>query len=190
MKFSQIEKEHLLKAWVAISFAFTVLNTDLFSINFVIFFLISLFTVGIGFLLHEIAHKLVAQKYGCWAEFRADDRMLLFAVLSSFLGFIFIAPGAVIIHGHVTNKKNGHISLAGPMTNIILSLIFLVLLIYFPIGILKIAFNYGFRINAYIAMFNLIPFMNFDGVKILRWSKPIYSLTALFSLLLVILPVA
>jgi len=192
MKFSQIEKEHLLKSWVAISFAFAVLNTSIFSQSFLIFFVISLLTVGLGFLLHELAHKLVAQKYGCWAEFRADDRMLIFAIIGAmFFGFVFAAPGAVLIRGHVTKKKNGIISLAGPLTNIILAFVYLALIIFLlPTGIISIIARYGFQINAFIALFNMLPFMNFDGAKILRWNKIVYIGTAIVAGLLVILPIS
>jgi len=44
-----------------------------FNISFIIALFISLFTLGIGFLLHELAHKFVAQRYGCFAEFRSFD---------------------------------------------------------------------------------------------------------------------
>ena len=192
MKFSQIEKEHLLKSWVAISFAFAVLNTSIFSQAFIVFFIISSLTVGLGFLLHELAHKLVAQRYGCWAEFRADDRMLIFAIIGAmFFGFVFAAPGAVWIRGHVTKKKNGIISLAGPVTNIILAIVFLMLkLVLLPTGIISLVLNYGLQINAFIALFNLLPFMNFDGAKILRWNKIVYTITAVVAGVLVILPVS
>ena len=108
MRFSDIEKQHLMKAWIAVSLAFAILMGNIFSAEFIIYFVISLVTVGLGFLLHEMAHKFVAQRYGCWAEFRADDRMLMFAVLSAFLGFVFAAPGAVFIHGFVSREKNGN----------------------------------------------------------------------------------
>ena len=190
MTFSQIEKNHLLKAWLALSFAFAVLYSSVFSPGFMIYFIMALLTVGLGFLLHEIAHKYVAQRYGCWAEFRADDKMLMFTVISAFLGFVFAAPGAVYIQGHVTVKKNGKISLAGPVTNIVLALLFLSLLLYLPsLGLLTIAFNYGYKINGFIALFNMLPFMNFDGVKILRWNKIIYVITLIFAGLLVLLPI-
>lgn len=191
MKFSQIEKQHLLKAWIAISFAFSVLFSSIFSPSFIIFFFISLLTVGLGFLLHEMAHKFVAQRYGCWAEFRADDRMLIFAVIGAlFFGFVFAAPGAVFISGRVTNEKNGKISVAGPVTNIILALFFLSGMILLPFeGIILTTFNYGFRINSFIALFNMIPIMNFDGAKVLRWSKAIYFITVISAGLLVVLPI-
>ena len=97
-------------------------------------FLISLFTAGIGFLLHELAHKFVAQYYGCEAEFRSMDQMLYFAVgLSLFVGILFAAPGAVMIAGGVTRKENGIISVAGPLTNYVLAGIFYLISTVAPI---------------------------------------------------------
>src|SRR3989338_10946175 len=122
---SQAELLDIAKAWVAISlaFAFVYANVTLFSRasgifsqRFLMVFGISLITAGIGFLFHELAHKLVAQRYGCVAEFRSFDQMLYLAVGLAFLvGFIFAAPGAVMISGMITRKENGIISLAGPL---------------------------------------------------------------------------
>ena len=39
-----------------------------------------LIAVGPAFLLHEIGHKIVAKRHGCWAEFRADPKGLRFGV--------------------------------------------------------------------------------------------------------------
>ena len=189
MKFSEIEKQHLLKAWIVLSFAFAVLYSSIISTEFILYFIMSLLTVGLGFLLHELAHKYVAQKYGCWAEFRADDRMLMFTVISAFLGFLFAAPGAVFIHGNVTTERNGKISVAGPLTNIVLSLIFLGMMILQLPGIIGTALLFGYRINAFIALFNMIPIMNFDGKKIIKWNKIIYFSTVIVSAVLVFLPV-
>ena len=175
MRFSGQEKQDLLKAWIAISLAFAILRGGILSYIFLAYFIISLLTVGIGFLLHELAHKFVALHFRCRAEFRADDRMLVFAVVSSFLGFVFAAPGAVMIQGNVTAEKNGKISLAGPAANLALAVIFLAgfLLVQKP-GIIPGVLYEGFHINSLIALFNMLPFMNFDGAKILRWNKAIY----------------
>ena len=182
MKFSEIEKHHLLKAWIAVSLAFSIMMSDIFSLSFIFYFVISLFTVGLGVLLHEIGHKLVAQRYGCFAEFRADDRMLLFAVFSAFFGFVFAAPGAVFIYGHVTKEKSGKISLAGPSANILLAAAFLSLgFLFRASSVLSSVFSYGFEINSFIALFNMIPFMNFDGAKIWRWSRAAYIAAAVIS---------
>jgi len=172
--FSRIEIKDLLKAWVAISIAFSIAYGFSSLSGFTVMLLISAFTVGIGFLSHELAHKFVAQHYGYWSEFRADNKMLIFAILMSFFGFIFAAPGAVITIGHADRTKDGKISLAGPLTNLTVALIFL--------GISKMTMNpisviasYGFSINTWLALFNMIPFSVFDGSKIFRWNRVVWA---------------
>lgn len=177
---SSKEIKDLLVAWLFISVAFAIartIDTDLgfLSIGFTIMIAISAVTVGLGFLFHEMAHKIVAQKYHCWAEFRMDLQMLVLAVLMSFLGFIFIAPGAVMIYGHITEKQNGKISMAGPLTNIIITIILLPLLFLNITNPLLIEIiSSGFLLNAWLGLFNMIPLGNFDGIKIYRWNKLIY----------------
>ncbi|MFH1376779.1 MAG: peptidase M50 [Candidatus Woesearchaeota archaeon] len=186
MKFSDIEKKHLFRAWIAISLAFGILlsNGNFMSSGFLIMLLVSAFTVGIGFLLHEIAHKYVAQKYRCYAEFRASNKMLLLAIAMSFFGFIFAAPGAVMIRGWVDTERNGKISIAGPIVNIVLALGFFGAIL---IGFVNIFTTIGFFINSLIAAFNLIPVWNFDGAKVLRWNKAIYFVALGISVILLVL---
>lgn len=176
---SNIEVRDLLKAWSAISIAFAILLTGgkIMSIGFFLSLFISAFTVGTGFLLHELGHKIVAQKYGYFAEFRSFDQMLVIAILLSFFGFIFAAPGAVMIKGMKNLKHNGHISAAGPAVNIFLSLLFLIGLMIFP----NMVFQYGFYINAILAGFNLIPIGMFDGKKIFVWNKLVWGLMLLLT---------
>ena len=167
---SKTEIRDLIKAWVAISIAFGII---LYSREGYLAFLISAITVGFGFLLHELGHKIVAQHYHLYAEFRSFDSMLILAILMSFMGFVLAAPGAVMIRGtnFLDKKKNGKISLAGPLVNLILAFIFLILV---SLGIFTKISGYGFMINTWIALFNMIPIGNFDGRKILKWNKLIY----------------
>lgn len=188
------ELKDLLVAWIFVSLAFAIaqgINENkgvggFFTTTFLVTMIIAAITVGIAFLFHELAHKIVAQQYRCWAEFRADLTMLGFGILISLLGVIFIAPGAVMIFGDITTKQNGKISLAGPFTNIIIALILLPFL-YFKIGsgIALEIITSGFIINAWLALFNMIPLWNFDGAKIYRWSKPIYFIIVILAALLV-----
>ena len=165
---SRTEIIDILKAWLALSLAFAFIYSgasllkgnfnNVFSSEFILIFLISLFTAGLGFLLHELAHKFVAQHYGCTAEFRAWDQFLYLAVgLAVFIGFIFAAPGAVMISGMITKRENGIISVAGPATNYVLAMIF------FGLGSLfqswTSIFATGFSINIWLGLFNLIPFV-------------------------------
>ena len=122
---SETEIKDLAKAWIAISIAFALVLRHDIGLAFYQVLLISSITVGMGFLLHELGHKFVAQRYGCFAEFRSFDRMLLLAVIMSFFGFVFAAPGAVMIAGKVDTRKNGIISVAGPVVNLILAVAFL-----------------------------------------------------------------
>jgi Zn-dependent protease len=194
MKFSKQEVKELIKAWFFISLAFTILFSGgyrilfSFTFNIIIAFIISGFTVGIAFLLHELAHKSLAQKYGYWAEFRAFDKMLWLALIMSLFGFIIAAPGAVMIRAfNISKEKNGRISLAGPLVNLILALFFLVFFFLLkPEGILEIFFSFGFKINSLLALFNMIPFPPFDGRKVFVWDKKVYGVVAILTLFLFI----
>ncbi len=187
MKFTRIEIKDLFIAGILISLAFAILLSDgykvLFSFNsgLIIAFVIAFFTAGVGFLLHELMHKYVAQSYGLRAEFRANYNMLYFALFASLFGFIFAAPGAVHISGwNIDRRKNGKISVAGPVTNIVLAIIFLILLLIFgKTGIMGEIFSFGLTINALLGAFNMIPVMPFDGAKIISWDKTIYYITLL-----------
>ncbi|MBI4452145.1 hypothetical protein HY637_01830 [Candidatus Woesearchaeota archaeon] len=174
---SEAEIKDLIKAWVAISAAFALLlSNSVLSLDFYFKFGLSALTVGTGFLLHELGHKLVAQKYGCFAEFRSFDGMLVFAVIMAlFTPFVFAAPGAVMIAGKVTKRKNGIISAAGPMVNLALALVFLGLLLLGLPKLFKSIAEYGFMINSWLALFNMLPFWQFDGYKIWSWNKPVYA---------------
>ena len=176
---SKTELRDITKAWIILSLAFTLVyaGINLFNggfsniptIEFALLFLVSLCTAGVGFLFHELGHKFAAQHYGCEAEFRAFDQMLYLALgLAATIGFIFAAPGAVMIAGRVTLRENGIISISGPAVNFVLALIFLGLSVYLPILFI------GYLINTWLGLFNLLPFGNFDGKKILNWSKAVW----------------
>lgn len=184
MKFSRREIKDLWFAGLILSLAFAILLSggykELLSLknSVIITFAVAFFTAGLGFLLHEIMHKLVAQRYGLFAEFKAFYNMLWLALLFSLFGFILAAPGAVFLRGAMNKEKNGKISLAGPMTNIVLAVLFLFLLLVFgENGLLGYFFDVGFTINALLGAFNMIPVMPFDGAKIISWNKGIYYLT-------------
>ena len=182
MKFrlSAIEKRDLLKAWAAISLAFAIAFGGGFSAlmldsRFILSFLVAGLTVGIGFIAHELSHKLLAMRYGCWAEFRSFDQMLMLAIFFSFFGFILAAPGGVMIRGRITHAQNGKVSAAGIVANIVVASIFLALGLALPFAAMKMIAVYGVMINSWLALFNLLPFLNFDGKKVLAWNKIAYG---------------
>lgn len=162
--FSTKELQHLtigafLVMGVGLSYFLTI-GSDLLSLSILsIAFMLS-------FLLHELAHKFSAQYFNLWAEFRLTLQGALITLISIFLPFKIIAPGAVMIAGSGTKEIVGKTSIAGPVTNIILSMLCIIIAAVGPGLFLIIAF-----INAFLAVFNLIPFGIMDGLKVFRWNK-------------------
>ncbi len=171
MKFSKFEIKEIAKAWIAVSLVFAIALVGL-NAKLIAALPIALVTAGIAFLLHELAHKFVAQNYRCWAEFRANDTALLIGILLSFTGLILLAPGGVYIHG-ASKQQHGRIAFAGPLMNILLALVFLGLA-SITTNALGAIMSYGFTINAYLAIFNMIPFPPFDGHAVWQWNKIVY----------------
>jgi len=137
-----------------------------------------------SFLIHEMAHKVTAQRRGFWAEFRLTKIGALLTLISVFTPFRLISPGAVMISGPVRLNDMGKISIAGPVTNLSLSLIFLGAA-YTPITYAYSAlFLLIASFNAFIAVFNLIPFGILDGFKIYSWNKKIWALAFTVAVLL------
>jgi Zn-dependent protease len=179
---SRRELRDLVAAWLLLGLAFALFRvpvsptrmTDVLGSRFFANeFVLSLATVGVAFLLHELAHKVVAVRFGQDAEFRADYGMLGLAVAGGLAGFLFAAPGAVHHRGYITPKENGLIALAGPLTNVALAAASFALLPVAPdIG------SRGLFINVLLAGFNMIPFGPLDGATVLEWSPVAYALSA------------
>ncbi|UCH32726.1 MAG: hypothetical protein JSV05_04970 [Candidatus Bathyarchaeota archaeon] len=138
-----------------------------------------------SFLTHELAHKITAQRYGLWAEFRITRFGALITLLSIFSPFKVISPGAVMVAGVADRKTIGKTSVAGPMTNIALTVFFLVG-VQAVQGPIAFVFKFGVMINSFIALFNLIPFGVLDGFKVFFWSKLIWGIAFSLSLALTI----
>jgi len=139
-----------------------------------------------SFLVHEIAHKIIAQKKGLWAEFRLTTWGAVLTFVSIFLPFRMISPGAMMISGSPNGDEIVKISIAGPITNIIFSsalLGFAVALYPTTYGMMMFFIAY---INAFMAVFNLIPFGILDGYKIFSFNKKLWALAFIPSLILTV----
>lgn len=171
------ETTELFISWVTITVAFALVLSKLNFGNFLNDLPIAAIGVGTGFVLHELAHKYVAIRYGAKAEFRHWNFGLILAIalpLITFGNFLFAAPGAVYIYGKdISRKENGIISLAGPATNIALAAVFLGLGFsgFFSSIFLSVA-----AINIFLATFNLIPFFPLDGSKVFAWNPVIWGI--------------
>jgi len=144
-----------------------------------------------SFLSHELAHKVMAQRNGLWAEFRLTTWGAVLTFVSIFLPFRMIAPGAMMIAGSPNGEEIVKISIVGPITNIIFSSA----LIGVAFALLPIASSFALMlffaayINAFMAVFNLIPFGVLDGYKIFSFNKKVWVLAFILSLVLIIIAV-
>jgi Zn-dependent protease len=189
MRFSIDEIKELVISAVVIGFCFAwiVRHYPIFmQANFIEIFVIMLIAVGAAFIFHELAHKVVAQRYGCWAEYKMWETGLIFAFfLAVSVGIVFAAPGAVYIscgYYGISRRENGIISVAGPSTNLVLASIFLIISTM-GFEFLRVLGAFGFFINAWLALFNVIPFPPLDGSKIKNWDTKIWAIVAIASFL-------
>jgi len=139
-----------------------------------------------GFIAHEMAHKISAQRYGFWAEFRMSPTGLLLSLATAFVGFLFAAPGATVVGGMGDAREWGRTSLAGPALNLCEGATFFAAAVgtwnlvhsdSLWVTLLLLAF-----INGWFAAFNLIPFGPLDGRKVMRWSVPVWLISFAVSL--------
>jgi len=187
MKFSKFEIKEIVKAWVAVSLMFAIAFGGLKGLAVAL--PISLLTAGVGFLLHELAHKYVAQRYRLWAEFRANNKALILGIVVSFAGLILAAPGGVFIRGGTNKNQHGRIAFAGPLTNIIIAVAFFGLSYLATNDLLSVIAMYGFKINALLAIFNMIPFPPFDGASVWKWNKAVWVGGVAVGIVLMMLPI-
>jgi Zn-dependent protease len=185
LRFSVTEIKDILLSTLVLAIAFTGYNLAFSSppawliavgVNFIL--------LAIVFLSHEIlGHKLVAQRFGAWAEYRKWDFGLLLCLITSMFGFIFAAPGAVYIGPvveqkfafrvvHLGHKEYGKIALAGPAVNIILGFVFLLLWKFLlPFDFIQTIAMF----SLFLALFNLLPFGPLDGQKVMAWNKKFWA---------------
>ena len=185
--FSKIEVQHLSQATLAFTIALAFMTTNgiwgalaspcclqgTFVFGGIVYFL----SLAPAFVLHEMAHKVAARHYGCWAEFRASPSGLRWGVLiAAAFGIVFMAPGAVMVVGNTSRSQFGKIALAGPITNVALwslglGMVLLGVTANPILGEIIKPWMWG---NAILGTFNMLPFGPLDGKKILTWSGTIF----------------
>jgi len=186
IRFSADELRDLAIAWGALGIAFAVflfvatgrsvfpdIAAAVFSPLFGRLFVLSILTVGVGFLFHELAHKVVAVRFGQIASFKADYRMLALCIGAAFAGFLFAAPGAVYHRGRITARQRGLVSVAGPLTNVVLVGAFFPF-VFLP-GFLGEVGQVGVLVNAFLAAFNMVPFGPLDGKTVRSWNGLVFG---------------
>ncbi|MCJ7478556.1 MAG: metalloprotease [Candidatus Nanohaloarchaeota archaeon QJJ-7] len=149
-----------------------------------------------SFTPHEAMHRVTARALNAYAEYRIWKPGVVLAVLSSFLGVVFAAPGGVKMHTKRGERygywaptldidQTGVIAVVGPLINVMIAVI-----LAFLAGSYTIMFQgtnlltVGSNINAFLAVSNLLPFYPMDGYKVLRWNTFIWAVVITLSILL------
>ncbi len=190
------ETVHLVASLIVLTIAFTYpsLNPEMM--------LVVAFGVGTGFLLHELAHKFTAQKYGYEADYETNPVGLLLALGLSIItngGFVFAAPGAVMIRSRKvfyspleerywdslqSAKEFAYISVSGAVVNLILALLFFTASFFAPAGMAYAVLRTGAVINVFLAGFNMIPFGPLDGAKVWKYNPVLWGIVGIPAIIL------
>lgn len=177
------ERNDLIVSWLTLSVAFALVISDNFLnlMSLAEALPIALVAVATGFVFHEMAHRQMARRYGFHSEYRAWPGGLAFAILLAFVSggrFIFAAPGATYIYApDISVKQNGKISIAGPVTNLIIGVLLLIASLFIAGGFASIVLLNAAFINFWFAFFNLLPFGPLDGKKVIAWNAAVWLVT-------------
>lgn len=160
--------------------------------------LITLVILVFSAILHEIAHGYVADRFGdptarLMGRLTLDPRRHIDPFMSIILPLILIISGSPVIFGGAKpvpvdpfNLRDGRrdfalVSLAGPLTNLILAIITaLIIHLLFPgvsLGLIDTSIP-GFvlgkilQVNLILAIFNLLPIPPLDGSKVFSLLLP------------------
>ena len=147
--------------------------------------IIALVILVFSAILHEIAHGYVAEHFGdptarIMGRLTLDPRKHIDPIMSIALPLLLLISGSPIIIGGAKpvpvdpfNLRDGRkdlalVSLAGPLTNVAIAVIFSLIFRIFPSGIIGLVV----QLNLLLAIFNLIPIPPLDGSKIFSLLLP------------------
>jgi Zn-dependent protease len=132
-----------------------------------------------SFMAHELAHKFVAQSFGAWSEFRMIPTGYILSAMAILFSVPIFGTGVVYSSGMANREQNGKTNLAGPLTNFVIAAVLMITamtvsLLFGPLLFAALLFQFGIQLNAFLGLFNMIPFQPFDGGSIRDWSNRVW----------------
>jgi Zn-dependent protease len=183
--FSRAERKHILMAAGLLSAAGISMMAFFMTVD-ALMLVVGVIGFLIAFLGHEMAHKLFAQRNGLWAEFRTNTYGLILTGLSILpIPIKFLSPGQVNIVGEGSRELQGAIALIGPGFNIVFGAVTIFSGVILGHTDLGYALLFIGAFNGYMALFNLIPFMGFDGMKAFEWDRTRWAIALVGSIALI-----
>ena len=168
MMFSDVEIQHLAGGLVVIAaLPFMIASGFEDDLGFTVC-VMGIFIAA--FLCHELAHKVSAQMFGYWAEFRLNPWGVALTLISYVSPVKLVAPGAVLIDGQLYWNDLGKIAVAGPLTNIGQAVVFLGVQTLTGNAVLMNLASIGISLNSTLALINMLPYGMLDGAKVLQWN--------------------
>jgi Zn-dependent protease len=165
-----------------------ITNLPVFVANgtiWIIFPLIILFLAA--FMIHEMAHKFTAQRYGMWSEFRMTTAGYYLSAVAIIFSVPIFGTGVVYASGAKSAEDNARVNIAGPLSNLIFGSILGFIAVIIPVSygspipyseltlwFVMFILQYGVILNAMLGLFNLLPFQPFDGGTVFAWDRKIW----------------
>lgn len=139
---------------------------------------------GISFITHELSHLQTGKHFNFQSRFCLTKVGVKATLKWALIGFPFGLPGAAVSVGvdpANDEDKMGWIKIAGPFSNFVLGVIFMIIAFIIPndsLINLEMIFVQASSLNFVLGIFNMIPRevkgFALDGKFIIKWNKPWY----------------
>jgi Zn-dependent protease len=131
---------------------------------------------GIATILHDLAHKYGAYRYGCITEYKFWGLGTVTMLSTAWLfGNAFAKPSRTLVRSEkiLAPVEAAFIKLGGPLMSMGVAIVSLFLI---PLGgLFAIAGSAGFSMNLMNCVFSLVPIKPNDGVEVYAWNKLVWA---------------
>ena len=141
----------------------------------------------VSFMIHELSHKFLAQRYGMWSEFRMTTAGYYLSAVAILMSVPIFGTGIMYASGAKSVEDDAKVNTAGPLSNLIfgsiIGLIALILPLLFggpipysqtTLWLIMFILQNGVILNGMLGIFNMLPFQPFDGGTVFAWNRRVW----------------